>query len=332
MTPQDLVNRKDRLTLKFLAGEKRSRAAGMTRNFHKTDSLRGFTIVELLVSIGIIGLLMALILPAVMNARESARQLQCRNNLKQLGLAVSNYISDWQCTPTIGGMSIYGSVWTRLAPYFEVALEPQNGPDYTSPPTPKILQCPSDTDYAGGRGCNYGVNFGTGMSDRINGPFAGAFALTPGHVTDGMSQTAFAAEFYRFKSIAIPISRSDYRTLIFGLNPWDFFNPDITINYEEAVEACSNIDIQTAPVIYFERGSRWFFSDPINWAYTHALPPSSKNCSLSGSALAWSAGSQHSGGANTVYLDGAVQFTSNSIDTKVWRALGTRAGGEVAEH
>src|SRR5688572_25671832 len=83
-----------------------------------------FTLVELLVVIAIIGILMALLLPAVQSARESARRSQCTNNLKQFGLATLTYESTYKRLPpgSIVGSTASGALWSQhvfLLPYME---------------------------------------------------------------------------------------------------------------------------------------------------------------------------------------------------------------------
>jgi prepilin-type N-terminal cleavage/methylation domain-containing protein len=76
---------------------------------------RGFTLIELLVVIAIIAILIALLLPAVQQAREAARRTQCKNNMKQMGLAVHNYESTYRKVPTSGEYTLYtGGAGTRV--------------------------------------------------------------------------------------------------------------------------------------------------------------------------------------------------------------------------
>ena len=100
-------------------------------SIHRCSNPKGFTLVELLVVIAIIGILIALLLPAVQAAREAARRMQCTNNLKQIGLALHNYHSTHNCFPagdSIGipsqcdnGADCRGNpIWIVLLPYLEM--------------------------------------------------------------------------------------------------------------------------------------------------------------------------------------------------------------------
>jgi prepilin-type N-terminal cleavage/methylation domain-containing protein/prepilin-type processing-associated H-X9-DG protein len=158
-----------------------------------TRSQRGFTLIELLVVIAIIAVLIALLLPAVQSAREAARRIQCTNNLKQIGLALHNYVSANNSFP-MGGTPQYGiigsspaqggpaewenySAFAMMLPYleqsaifnaFNMMICPDTGYGYAQPPNitsyntkVNAFLCPSDP-YSGNMNiCNYAGSFGT---------------------------------------------------------------------------------------------------------------------------------------------------------------------------
>ncbi len=167
----------------------------------------GFTLVELLVVIAIIGILVALLLPAVQAAREAARRMQCTNNMKQLGLAIHNYHdTNKKLPPRIGGSYINGVNYSpsgimRLLPYMEQAplyqlissVQTYNGVVYNAFNVPSwdanylpwrakipTFLCPSDGQSSGGTEgsvgrCNYhfsnGDYFGWWGDPTTRGPF-----------------------------------------------------------------------------------------------------------------------------------------------------------------
>ena len=178
----------------------------------------GFSLIELLVVIALIASLVALLLPAVQQAREAARRLQCRNNLKQMGLAMHNYEGTHGCFPfsslvvtSVGNET--GWAWgTMLLPYFDQSplyqrLAPNGnnaptGPDAQTTTVLPFYLCPSDasenwTLQKGGHAkSNYVAMFGSNKdwSDIGNGMFYYNSSTRDRDITDGMSNTIAAGE------------------------------------------------------------------------------------------------------------------------------------------
>jgi prepilin-type N-terminal cleavage/methylation domain-containing protein len=314
---------------------------------------RGFTLVELLVVIAIIGILVALLLPAIQAAREAARRTQCINNIRQLGLANQMHHDTYKYLPVdINAQNnVRPTLYLQLLPFMEGStikdaynfsvntLNPKNLALLSrEEPT---LRCPSAESYlmviagsagddAGDRKASYGFNYGYGTYKHLamDRTRRGVFWANPGVSKTGASDTSAKAEYYRTN---LPKDNSgqqiSFKRITDGLAN--------TYLQMELLQVPSDIEAD-------RRGRVWIYNPAAYQIMTRMAPNSSAAditaCSMLNNAIApckvasgdipsmiLGSRSKHPGGVVVVKCDVSTDFVSNDVDLSVWRTQSTMA-------
>jgi prepilin-type N-terminal cleavage/methylation domain-containing protein/prepilin-type processing-associated H-X9-DG protein len=315
----------------------------------RVETSKGFTLVELLVVIAIIGILIALLLPAVQAAREAARRMTCTNKLKQFGIGMHNYHDTHGSFPS--GIAVEGgdkcpaqssqgagarATWAvEILPFIEqmplweqfVQTEqftmtykyPGSATNHALATQPNpAFWCPSDP-YAKGSSTNYMVCAGGGP------PLSAANMVT----AEACTATANVAAVLYYNGVFYVNSATRTGDIIDGTSNCYLM---AETKYMRAGEGCSAPESAGcwACGAYLKANYRFYANltaavEPINQSLNPAGPP---NCSETN--VGRSFGSMHPGGCNALFGDGSVHFMSETLDVNIHRSLGAREDGKPA--
>ena len=299
----------------------------------KKQNMRGFTLVELLVVIAIIGILIALLLPAVQAAREAARRMQCTNNLVQMGIALANYDAAHETLPP-GVVNPEGPIrnipsgyhmsWlVQVLPYIEEqvtfryvdfsvgAYDKKNDP--VAGTEISIFVCPSDPGRSHGR---------YGSEGRWPASYAGCH-----HDVEAPIDADNHGVFFLNSSIrSLDIPDGATHTIFVGEKQLDADDLGWMSGTRSTLRNTGTM-VNMTPVVK-DAGGRFGYEEEAS----DAGQAGQESEAAGGDLAVGGYSSYHPGGANFLLGDGSVRFISETVDKSVYEQMGHRDDGKLRQH
>jgi prepilin-type N-terminal cleavage/methylation domain-containing protein/prepilin-type processing-associated H-X9-DG protein len=324
----------------------------------------GFTLIELLVVIAIIAVLVALLLPAVQQAREAARRSQCKNNLKQIGLAMHNYHEKQNCFPISVGWNwynnerqgafsdkvmmlpeldrstLYNATNINDFPYDSLGWFGNNSNTPSQSLRLPIFNCPSQPYTISGGQANFTYAINTGVQGVYAGGTQGVQGKHNGAATYvGAGGNSDSPASFKTMSDGSSNTVAYAEFVIDGnnaLNRWQVRTwagdawSQTPAQIRQACLSQSGLSGRNP-----ERGASWAWSwIGVGGAYSHNMMPNEVSCQTTNGETDWcgsslmTAQSFHTGGVHVLMGDGSVKFINQNINNNTWWGIGTSNGSE----